>query len=159
METGAENAKATLEIYEKLEAGKTISVEEVKTCWNFIADVYSGMEKKVEKILKLLKNGDQKLFKKILWISVVKHDKFVYVGYETQEGDEAELSFERKLLGMSDKELKEWHRELKKKSLASLILDTERIKLELTACKQSIENADKKIEELKEKLKKGRKAK
>ena len=36
METGAENAKATLEIYEKLEAGKIISVEEVKTCWNFM---------------------------------------------------------------------------------------------------------------------------
>lgn len=44
METGAENAKATLEIYEKLEAGKTISVEEVKTCWGFISDVYGGME-------------------------------------------------------------------------------------------------------------------
>lgn len=55
---------------------------------------------------------------------------------------------------MSDKELKEWYRKLKKKSLASLILNTERIRLELTACKQSIENADKKIEELKKKLKK-----
>lgn len=32
MKTGIENAKATLKIYEKLEAGKTISVEEVKTC-------------------------------------------------------------------------------------------------------------------------------
>lgn len=154
---GIKGAEATLEIYEKLEAGKTISVEEVKTCWNFIADVYSGMEKKVEKILKLLKNGDQKLFKKILWISVVKYDKFVYVGYETQEGDEAELSFERKLLGMSDKELKEWHRESKRKSLASLILNTERIRLERTACKQSIENADKRIEELKNELKKMKK--
>lgn len=151
---GIKGAEATLEIYEKLEAGKTISVEEVKTYWGFISDVYSGMKKKVEKILQLLKNGDQKLFKKILWIKVVKYDEFVYVGYETQEGDKAELSFERKLLGMSDKELKEWHQKLKKKSLASLILDTERIRLELTACKQSIENADKKIEEQKKKLKK-----
>lgn len=157
MKTGIENAKTTLEIYEKLEAGKTISIEEVETCCGFIADVYSGMEKKVEKILQLLKNGDQKLFKKILWIKVVKYDEFVYVGYETQEGDEAELSFERKLLGMSNKELKEWHQKLKKKSLASLILDIERTRLELTACKQSIENADKRIEELKEKLEKGKK--
>ena len=159
MKVGIKSAEATLEIYEKLEVGKTISVEEVKTCWNFIADVYSGMEKKVEKILQLLKNGDQKLFKKILWIKVVKYDEFVYVGYETQEGDEAELSFERKLLGMSDKELKEWHRESKRKSLASLILDIERTRLERTACKQSIENADKKIEELKKKLKEGKEAK
>lgn len=157
MKMGIKCAEATLEIYEKLEAGKTISVEEVETCWGFIADVHSGMEKKVEKILQLLKNGDQKLFKKILWIKVVKYDESVYVGYETQEGDEAELSFERKLLGMSDKELKEWHRKLKKKSLASLILDTERIRLERTACKQSIENADKRIEELKRELKKVKK--
>ena len=153
MKTGIENAKTTLEIYKKLENGEMISIEEVETCWGFIADVYSGMEKKVEKILQLLKNGDQKLFKKILWIKVVKYDEFVYVGYETQEGDEAELSFERKLLGMSNKELKEWHQKLKKKSLASLILDTERIRLELTACKQSIRNSDKEIEELKNKLK------
>lgn len=156
---GIKCAEATLEIYKKLEAGKTISVEEVETCWGFISDVYGGMEKKVEKILQLLKNGDQKLFKKILWIKVVKYDESVYVGYETQEGNEAELSFKRKLLGMSDKELKEWHRKLKNKSLASLILDTERIRLELTACKQSIENADKKIEELKKKLKKKEKKK
>ncbi len=153
MKTGIENAKTTLEIYEKLEAGKTISIEEVETCWGFIADVYSGMEKKVEKILQLLKNGDQKLFKKILWIKVVKYDEFVYVGYETQEGDEAELSFERKLLGMSNKELKEWHQKLKKKSLASLILDIERTRLELTACKQSIRNIDKETEDLRKKLK------
>lgn len=153
MKTGIENAKTTLEIYEKLEAGKTISIEEVETCWGFIADVYSGMEKKVEKILQLLKNGDQKLFKKILWIKVVKYDEFVYVGYETQEGDEAELSFERKLLGMSNKELKEWHQKLKKKSLASLILDIERTRLELMACKQSIRNIDKETEDLRKKLK------
>lgn len=51
METGAENAKATLEIYEKLEEGKLISVEEVETCWNFIADVYGGMEKKIGPIV------------------------------------------------------------------------------------------------------------
>ena len=111
------------------------------------------MGKKVEKILQLLKNGDQKLFKKILWIKVVKYDEFVYVGYETREGDEAELSFERKLLGMSDKELKGWHRKLKKKNLASLILDIERTRLELTACKQSIRNIDKETEELRKKLK------
>ena len=157
MKTGIENAKTTLEIYKKLENGEMISIEEVKTCWNFIADVYSGMEKKVEKILQLLKNGDQKLFKKILWIKVVKYDEFVYVGYETQEGDEAELSFERKLLGMSDKELKEWHQKTKKKNLASLILDIERTRLELTACKQSIKNSDKEIEELKNELKKMKK--
>lgn len=64
MKTGIENAKATLGIYEKLEDGKTISVEEVETCWGFIADVYSGMEKQVEKILSLLRYGDRKLFKK-----------------------------------------------------------------------------------------------
>ena len=153
MKTGIENAKATLEIYEKLEAGKTISVEEVETCWNFIADVYGGMEKKFEKILSLFRYSDRNVFKKILWIKVVKYDEFVYVGYETQEGDEAELSFERKLLGMSDKELKEWHRKTKKKNLASLILDIERTRLELTACKQSIRNSDKEIEELKKQIK------
>ena len=101
METGAENAKATLEIYEKLEAGKTISVEEVETCWNFIADVYGGMEKKFEKILSLFRYSDNNIFKKILWIVVVKYDNLVYVGYETVKGDETEFSFERKFLGMS----------------------------------------------------------
>ena len=40
----------------------------------------------------------------------------------------------------------------KKKNLASLILDIERTRLELTACKQSIRNSDKEIEELKNDL-------
>ena len=68
MKVGIKGAEATLEIYEKLEAGKTISVEEVKTCWGFIADVYSGMEKQVEKVLSLLRYGDKNLFKKILFV-------------------------------------------------------------------------------------------
>lgn len=159
METGAENAKATLEIYEKLEAGKTISVEEVKTCWNFIADVYSGMEKKFEKILSLFRYSDSNIFKKILWIVVVKYDNLVYVGYETVKGNETEFSFERKFLGMSDKELEEYRQKSVHKMVISSVADIERTKIQLTAYKRSIENADKRIEELKEKLKKGRKAK
>ena len=149
---GIKGAEATLEIYEKLEAGKTISVEEVETCWGFIADVYSGMEKKVEKILQLLKNGDQKLFKKILWIVVVKYDNLVYVGYETVKGDETEFSFERKFLGMSDKELEEYRQKSVQKIVISSVADIERTKIQLTAYKRSIENADKRIEELKKKL-------
>ena len=101
MKTGIENAKATLEIYEKLEKGEKISIEEVKTCWSFIADVYSGMEKQVEKILSLLRYGDRNIFKKILYIEVKKYDNLVYVGYETVKGNETELSFERKFLGMN----------------------------------------------------------
>ena len=152
MKMGIKGAEATLEIYEKLEAGKTISVEEVETCWGFIADVYSGMEKKVEKILQLLKNGDQKLFKKILWIVVVKYDNLVYVGYETVKGDETEFSFERKFLGMSDKELEEYRQKSVQKIVISSVADIERTKIQLTAYKRSIENADKRIEELKKKL-------
>lgn len=160
METGAENAKATLEIYEKLEAGKTISVEEVETCWNFIADVYGGMEKKFEKILSLFRYSDNNIFKKILWIVVVKkYDNLVYVGYETVKGDETEFSFERKFLGMSDKELEEYRQKSVQKMVLSSVADIERTKIQLVAYKRSIENADKRIEELKEKLKKGRKAK
>lgn len=159
METGAENAKATLEIYEKLEAGKTISVEEVKTCWNFIADVYGGMEKQVEKILSLLRYGDRKLFKKILWIKVQKYDNLVYVGYETVKGNETEFSVERRFLGMSDKELEEYRQKSVQKMVISSVVDIERTKIELTAYKRSIENVDKRIEELKKKLKEGRKVK
>lgn len=157
METGAENAKATLEIYEKLEAGKTISVEEVETCWNFIADVYGGMEKKIEKILSLFRYGDRNVFKKILWIVVVKYDNLVCVGYETVKGNETEFSFERKFLGMSDKELEEYRQKSVQKMVISFVADIERTKNELTAYKRSLENADKRIEELRKKLKKGKK--
>ena len=156
MKTGIENAKATLGIYEKLEERKLISVEEVKTCWGFIADVYSGMEKQVEKILSLLRYGDRKLFKKILWIVVVKYDNLVYVGYETVKGNETEFSFERKFLGMSDKELEEYRQKSVHKMVISSVADIERTKIQLTAYKRSIENADKRIEELKKKLEKGK---
>lgn len=151
---GIKNAKATLEIYEKLEAGKTISVEEVETCWGFIADVYGGLGKKVEKILSLFKNVDKTLFKNILWIEVQKYNEFVDVGYETTKGDKTKVSFKRKFLSMNDRELKEWHRKSKKESLASLVLAIGRTRRELTACKQSIRNTDKRIEELRKKLKK-----
>lgn len=153
METGIENAKATLEIYEKLEAGKTISVEEVETCWNFIADVYGGMEKKFEKILSLFRYSDRNVFKKILWIVVVKYDNLVYVGYETVKGNETEFSFERKFLGMSDEELEEYRQKSVQKMVISSVADIERTKIQLTAYKRSIENADKRIEELRKKLK------
>ena len=156
---GIKGAEATLEIYEKLEAGKTISVEEVKTCWGFISDVYGGLGKKVEKILSLFKNVDKTLFKNILWIEVQKYNEFVDVGYETTKGDKTKVSFKRKFLSMNDRELKEWHRKSKKESLASLVFAIGRTRRELTACKQSIENADKKIEELKKKLKEGKEAK
>lgn len=160
MGTGAENAKATLEIYEKLEAGKTISVEEVKTCWGFISDVYGGMEKKFEKILSLFRYSDRNVFKKILWIVVVvKNDNLVYVGYETVRGDETEFSFERKFLGMSDEELEEYRQKSVHKMVISSVADIERTKIQLTAYKRSIENADKRIEELKKKLKEGKEAK
>lgn len=157
MKTGIENAKATLEIYEKLEAGKTISVEEVETCWNFIADVYGGMEKKFEKILSLFRYSDRNVFKKILWIVVVKYDNLVYVGYETVKGNETEFSFERKFLGMSDEELEEYRQKSVQKMVISSVADIERTKIQLTAYKRSIENADKRIEELKNELKKGKK--
>lgn len=157
MKTGIENAKATLEIYEKLEAGKTISVEEVETCWGFIADVYSGMQKKVEKILSLFRYGDRNLFKKILWIVVVKYDNLVYVGYETVKGNETEFSFERKFLGMSDEELEEYRQKSVQKMVISSVADIERTKIEITAYKRSIENGDKRIEELKNELKKMKK--
>ena len=157
MKTGIENAKATLEIYEKLEAGKTISIEEVETCWNFIADVYGGMEKKFEKILSLFRYSDRNVFKKILWIVVVKYDNLVYVGYETVKGDETEFSFERKFLGMSDNELEEYRQKSVQKMVISSVADIERTKIQLTAYKRSIENADKRIEELKNELKKGKK--
>lgn len=138
MKKGIENAKATLGIYEKLEAGKTISAEEVKTCYGFIADVYSGMEKQVEKILSLLRYGDRKLFKKILWIKVQKYDNLVYVGYETVKGNETEFSFERKFLGMSDEELEEYRQKSVQKMVISSVADIERTKIELTACKRSM---------------------
>ena len=157
METGAENAKATLEIYEKLEAGKTISVEEVKTCWGFITDVYGGMEKKFEKILSLFRYSDSNVFKKILWIVVVKYDNLAYVGYETVKGDETEFSFERKFLGMSDEELEEYRQKSVHKMVISSVADIERTKIQLVAYKRSIENADKRIEELKNELNKGKK--
>lgn len=159
MKMGIKCAEATLEIYEKLEAGKTISVEEVETCWGFIADVYGGMEKKLEKILSLLRYGDRNIFKKILWIKVQKYDNLVYVGYETVKGNETEFSFERKFLGMSDEELEEYRQKSVQKMVISSVADIERTKNELTAYKRSLENADKRIEELKKKLKKGRKAK
>ena len=153
MKTGIENAKTTLEIYKKLENGEMISIEEVETCWGFIADVYSGMEKKVEKILSLFRYGDRNLFKKILWIVVVKYDNLVYVGYETVKGNETEFSFERKFLGMSDEELEEYRQKSVRKMVISSVADIERTKIQLTAYKRSIENADKRIEELKKKLK------
>lgn len=159
MKIGIDNAKATLEIYEKLEADKTISVEEVETCYSFIADVYSGMEKKVEKILSLFRYGDRNIFKKILWIKAQKYDNLVYVGYETVKGNETEFSFERKFLGMSDKELEEYRQKSVQKMVISSVADIERTKIELTAYKRSLENADKRIEELKKKSEKGRKAK
>lgn len=105
----------------------------------------------------LFRNVDKTLFKKILWIEAQKYDEFVHVGYETTEGNRTEVSFKRKFLSMNDRELKEWHRKSKKESLASLVLAIGRTRRELTACKQSIENADKRIEELKEKLEKGKK--
>lgn len=154
---GIKNAKATLEIYKKLEAGKTISVEEVETCWGFIADVYGGLGKKVEKILSLFKNVDKTLFKNILWIEVQKYNEFVDVGYETTKGDKSKVSFKKKFLSMNDRELKEWHRKSKKESLASLVLAIGRTRREPTACKRSIVNADKRIEELRKKLKEGKK--
>ena len=157
MKMGIKGAEATLEIYKKLEAGKTISVEEVETCWGFIADVYGGLGKKVEKILSLFKNVDKTLFKNILWIEVQKYNEFVDVGYETTKGDKTKVSFKRKFLSMNDRELKEWHRKSKKESLASLVLAIGRTRRELTACKRSIENVDKRIEELKKKLKEGKK--
>lgn len=151
MKIGIENAKATLEIYEKLEAGKIISIEEVKACWGFIADVYSGMEKQVEKILSLLRYGDRNLFKKILWIKVQKYDNLVYVGYETVKGNETEFSVERKFLGMSDEELEEYRQKSVRKMVISSVANIERTKIELTAYKRSLENADKRIEEQKKK--------
>lgn len=159
MKMGIKCAEATLEIYEKLEAGKTISVEEVKTCWGFISDVYGGMGKKFEKILSLFRYSDRNVFKKILWIVVVKYDNLVCVGYETVKGNETEFSFERKFLGMSDKELEGYRQKSVQKMVISSVADIERTKIELTAYKRSIENADKRIEELKKKLEKGRKAK
>ena len=159
MKTGIENAKATLEIYGKLEKGEKISIEEVKTCWGFIVDVYGGMEKQVEKILLLLRYGDRNIFKKILWIKVQKYDNLVYVGYETVKGNETEFSFERKFLGMSDVELEEYRQKSVQKMVISSVADIERTKIQLVAYKRSIENADKRIEELKKKLKEGRKAK
>lgn len=154
MKAGIKGAEATLEIYEKLEAGKIISIEEVETCWNFIADVYGGMEKKFEKILSLFRYSDRNVFKKILWITVVKYDNLVYVGYETVKGNETEFSFERKFLGMSDKELEEYRQKSVQKMVISSVADIERTKIELTAYKRSLENANKRIEELKKKLKK-----
>lgn len=157
MKTGIENAKETLKIYGKLEKGEEISVEEVKTCWGFIADVYSGMEKQVEKILSLLRYGDRNIFKKILWIKVQKYDNLVYVGYETVKGNETEVSFERKFLGMSDKELEEHRHKSVQKMVISSVADIERTKNEITAYKRSIENGDKRIEELRKELKKMKK--
>lgn len=157
MKTGIKGAEATLEIYEKLEAGKTISVEEVETCCGFIADVYCGMEKKFEKILSLFRYSDSNIFKKILWIKVEKYDNLVYVGYETVKGDETEFSFERKFLGMSDKELEEYRQKSVQKMVISSVADIERTKIQLVAYRRSIENADKRIEELRKELKKGKK--
>lgn len=153
MKTGIENAKATLEIYRMLEKGEKISIEEVKTCWGFIADVYSGMQKQVEKVLSLLRYGDRNLFKKILWIKVQKYDNLVYVGYETVKGNETEFSVERKFLGMSDKELEEHRQKSVQKMVISSVADIERTKREIVACKRSIERNDERIEELKKELK------
>lgn len=157
MKTGVENAKATLEIYEKLEERKLISAEEVEACWGFIADVYSGMQKQVEKVLSLLRYGDRNLFKKILWIKVQKYDNLVYVGYETVKGNETEFSVERKFLGMSDKELEEYRQKSVQKMVISSVAEIERTKIQLTAYKRSIENGDKRMEELKNELKKMKK--
>ena len=153
MKMGIKNAKATLEIYKKLENGEAISVKEVEACWGFITDVYSGLEKKVEKILSLFKNVNKTLFKNILWIEVQKYNEFVDVGYETTKGDKTKVSFKKKFLSMNDRELKEWHRKSKKESLASLVLAIGRTRRELTACKQSIRNIDKETEDLRKKLK------
>lgn len=115
------------------------------------------MEKKFEKILSLFRYSDSNISKKILWIVVVKYDNLVYVGYETVKGDETEFSFERKFLGMSDKELEEYRQKSVQKMVISSVADIERTKNEITAYKRSIENADKRIEELKKKLKEGKK--
>ena len=88
-----------------------------------------------------------------LWIKVQKYDNLVYVGYETVKGNETEFSFERKFLGMSDKELEEHRQKSVQKMVISSVADIERTKIELFACKRSIEKNDKKIEELKKKLK------
>ena len=112
------------------------------------------MEKKVEKVLSLLRYGDRNLFKKILWIKVLqKYDNLVYVGYETVKGNETEVSFERKFLGMSDKELEEHRHKSVQKMVISSAADIERTKNEITAYTRSIENGDKRIEELRKKLK------
>lgn len=157
MKTGVENAKATLGIYKKLEDGKTISVEEVKACYSFITDIYSGIEKKVEKALSLFRYGSRNMFKKILWIKVQKHDNLVRVGFETKNGNETETAFERKFLGMSDEELEEHHQKSVQKMVISFVADIERTKIELFACKRSIEKNEKRIEELKNELKKMKK--
>lgn len=85
---------------------------------------------------------------------VVKYDNLVYVGYETVKGDETEFSFERKFLGMSDKELEEYRQKSVHKMVISSVADIERTKNDLVAYKKSIENGDKRIEELKNELKK-----
>ena len=154
---GIKGAEATLEIYEKLEQGKLISVEEVKACYSFITDIYGGMEKKVEKILSLFRYGDRNIFKKILYIEVKKYDNLVYVGYETVKGNETEFSFERKFLGMSDKELEEYRQKSVQKMVISSVADIERTKNDLATYKRSLENVDKRIEELRKELKKGKK--
>lgn len=84
---------------------------------------------------------------------VLKYDNLVYVGYETVKGNETEVSFEKKFLGMSDKELEEYRQKSVQKMVISSITDIERTKIELTACKRSIERNDKRIEELKNELK------
>ena len=108
----------------------------------------------MEKVLSLLRYGDRNLFKKILWIKVQKHDNLVYVGYETVKGNETEFSFERKILRMSDKELEEYRHKSVQKMVISSIADIEKTKNDLVAYKKSIENGDKRIEELKNELKK-----
>lgn len=62
-------------------------------------------------------------------------------------------------LPFDEKDLEEYRQKSVQKMVISSVADIERTKIQLTAYKRSIENADKRIEELKEKLKKGRKAK
>ena len=55
---------------------------------------------------------------------------------------------------MSDEELEEYRQKSVQKMVISSVADIERTKIQLVAYKRSIENADKRIEELKKKLKK-----
>ena len=58
---------------------------------------------------------------------------------------------------MSDKELEEYRQKSVQKMVISSVADIERTKIQLAAYKRSIENADKRIGELRKKLKEGKK--